>query len=102
MMIVFGRSRQSLCRIHNYVLDALYDKWAGVLFFQQTLVAKRLQKYKDAIVAKGSPLTNVFVFIDRSKIETCRITQRRKRRDDGDVELIIYPDMQRVIGAYQA
>ncbi|ETV74027.1 hypothetical protein H257_11341 [Aphanomyces astaci] len=91
MMATFGRSRESICRIFNDIIDALYSKWNQVLYFCQHIVADRLPAYSSAIVSKGSPMEKIFGFIDGSKFETCRITQKRSRRQLG------FSDLQRLL-----
>ncbi|KAH9100331.1 hypothetical protein LEN26_015965 [Aphanomyces euteiches] len=81
MMQTFERSRESLCRIFNHVIDLLYGKWHGLLYFCLNIVQHRLDVYKTAIVSKGSPLETVFGFIDGSKVETCRIGPNSDHRD---------------------
>jgi hypothetical protein len=94
MMESFGRSRESMCRIFGYLVDLLYDQWHGHLFFCLSIVKDRLQSYGDAISAKGAILDNIFGFIDGSKLETCRITQKRSRVAPGNHGLC---DLQRYI-----
>ncbi|ETV90190.1 hypothetical protein H310_14972, partial [Aphanomyces invadans] len=51
-----------------------YSRWDTFLYFNKKLVAKTMDRYCAAVAAKGSPLTNVFEFIDGTKVQTCRIS----------------------------
>ena len=73
----------------NEVVDLLFKLWAKRIYFCTDVVVPRLANYKSAIVAKGSPVADIFAFIDGSKIQTCRITQTKR--------LAAFPDLQRHI-----
>ncbi|KAH9133804.1 hypothetical protein LEN26_006985 [Aphanomyces euteiches] len=95
MIATFGRSRESLCRISNFLVDLLYDQWHGLLYFCLHIVEHGLESYSDAVRAKGAMMNNIFGFIDGSKIETCRISHKRGTRGNidsrhGDLQRIIY------------
>ncbi|ETV76458.1 hypothetical protein H257_09477 [Aphanomyces astaci] len=91
MMATFGRSRESICRIFNDVIDFLFDKWKKLLYFCDSIVVPRLVMYSAAVKTKGSYMDNIFRFIYGSKFETCRITQKR------DLVASNFADLQRLI-----
>ncbi|ETV88326.1 hypothetical protein H257_01599 [Aphanomyces astaci] len=88
MMVLFSRSRESICRIFNSIVNLLYDKWKCTIYFAIDTVETRLQLYANAIANKGSPVACLFGFIDGSKFETCHITQ---------ASASAFPDMQRYV-----
>ncbi|RHX97754.1 hypothetical protein DYB25_011899 [Aphanomyces astaci] len=67
MTKTFGRSRSALCDIFMHVINELYAQWGSLLYFNQKLVAKNIDRYCSAIASKGVPLSNVFDFIDGTK-----------------------------------
>ncbi|ETV69544.1 hypothetical protein H257_14780 [Aphanomyces astaci] len=75
MMATFDRSRESICRIFNYVIDFLFDKWKELLYFCDSIVVPRLV----------------------IKFETCRITQKRDRvaSSFADLQRLIYSGHKR-------
>ncbi|KAF0697991.1 Aste57867_11373 [Aphanomyces stellatus] len=94
MMDTFGRSRESLSHIFCTMVDLLYAKWSDVIYFSKTVTPSRLEIFAKAIESKGSPMANIFAFIDGSKFETCRITQRKEPQGP----CLNYPaDLQRQI-----
>ncbi|KAF0705965.1 hypothetical protein AaE_014305 [Aphanomyces astaci] len=100
MMASFGRSRESLCRIFNSLVDLLFDQWQNHLYFCLNIVASRLHNFGAAIAAKGAMMDNIFGFIDGSKLETCRISQKRNRTTSdahqyGDLQRLIYSGHKR-------
>ncbi|ETV69901.1 hypothetical protein H257_14500 [Aphanomyces astaci] len=74
MTKTFARSRSDLCDIFMHVINVLYAQWGSLLYFNEKLVAKNIDRYYSAVASKGTPLSNVFGFIDGTKIQTCRIT----------------------------
>ena len=96
MMALFGRSRESISRIFNGMVDFLFSKWHHLLFFCKSIVVVRLDKYTAAIAAKGAPLDCVFGFIDGSKIQTCRIAQPTKSCGHSDMQRYIYSGHKRM------
>ncbi|KAH9110824.1 hypothetical protein AeMF1_014509 [Aphanomyces euteiches] len=73
MTKTFGRSEASLCDIFLHVVKLLYSQWKDLLFFNRKLVQNNVDRYCQAITAKGAPTTNVFGFIDGTKVQICRI-----------------------------
>jgi hypothetical protein len=74
MACVFGRSRSNLCDIFWHVINVIYEHWGGLLYLNRKLVEKNVDRYCRAVAAKGSPMNNVFGFIDGTKVPTCRIS----------------------------
>ncbi|ETV91409.1 hypothetical protein H310_14076 [Aphanomyces invadans] len=74
MSTTFGRSRSSLCEIFHHVIIKLYDRWGSLLYLNKKLLAQNMDRYCDAVTAKGAPLSNVFGFIDGTTLQTCRIS----------------------------
>ncbi|KAF0775653.1 hypothetical protein AaE_000647, partial [Aphanomyces astaci] len=100
MMASFGRSRESLYRIFNSLVDLLFDQWQNHLYFCLNIVAGRLHNYGAAIAAKGAMMDNMFGFIDGSKLETCQISQKSNRTTSdahqyGDIQRLIYSGHKR-------
>ena len=62
----FARPVPEICVICNTVMRKLYEQWSFLLtsFDRELLSPANLQKYADAIHAKGAPLTNCWGFID--------------------------------------
>ncbi|ETV63851.1 hypothetical protein H257_19215 [Aphanomyces astaci] len=96
MVDLFGRSRESLCRIFNGMVDSLYDTWKQLIYFSRAVALSRLDDYKSAIISKGSPVTSIFAFIDGSKIQTCRITQSPGLEATPDLQRYIYSGHKRM------
>ncbi|KAF0724854.1 hypothetical protein Ae201684_016603 [Aphanomyces euteiches] len=74
MINTFGRSREQMCRIFNFIIGFLFDEWGERLYCPLDVVEKRISSYAAAIRRKGSLVSNVFAFPDGTKFETCRIT----------------------------
>ncbi|ETV91407.1 hypothetical protein H310_14074 [Aphanomyces invadans] len=74
MSTKFGRSRSSLCEIFLHVINELYDRWGSLLYLNKKLLAQNMDRYCDAVTAKGALLSNLFGFIDGTKLQTCRIS----------------------------
>ncbi|ETV82890.1 hypothetical protein H257_04665 [Aphanomyces astaci] len=54
-----------------HVINELYAQWGSLLYFNQKLVAKNIDRYCSAVASKGVPLSNVFGFIDGTKRIHC-------------------------------
>ncbi|KAF0720857.1 hypothetical protein AaE_010263 [Aphanomyces astaci] len=93
MTKTFGRSRSALCDIFMHVINELYAQWGSLLYFNQKLVAKNIDRYCSAVASKGAPLSNVFGFIDGTKIQTCRITATG---DGANLQKQIYSGHKRI------
>ncbi|ETV74137.1 hypothetical protein H257_11102 [Aphanomyces astaci] len=70
MVASFGRSREQICRIFNYM-------------------------YCEAIHNKGAPLTKVWAFPDGTKIETCRINAASRGAEGLNLQKRIYSGHKR-------
>ncbi|ETV69898.1 hypothetical protein H257_14497 [Aphanomyces astaci] len=70
----FGRSREQLCRVFNFMVTFVHAEWKEIIYCNTRIVRHRIGQYAAAIHAKGSPLTSVWAFPDGTKIETCRIS----------------------------
>lgn len=70
----FGRSRSALSEIFLHVIDEIYNRWHGLLYFNTKLIQRNMDKYCQAIANKGSPISTIFAFIDGAKLGTCRIS----------------------------
>ena len=66
MMPRFGLSVPQMCMVTNESLTFLYDTWGHLLrtFQQNWLSPANLQRFSNAVHAKGSPLINCWGFID--------------------------------------
>ncbi|ETV78082.1 hypothetical protein H257_08290 [Aphanomyces astaci] len=93
MTKTFGRSRSSLCDIFLHLVNELYARWGSLLFFNKKLVAKNIDRYCAAVASKGAPLSNVFGFIDGTKVQTCRITATG---DGSNLQKQIYSGHKRI------
>ncbi|ETV90211.1 hypothetical protein H310_14955 [Aphanomyces invadans] len=78
MCIVLGRLTFPitipLVRNLSHVINELYDRWGSLLYLNKKLLAQNMDRYCDAVTAKGAPLSNVFGFINGTKLQTCRIS----------------------------
>ena len=93
MMKTFGRSRESLCHIFLHTINLLYAKWKDLLFFNLTLVQRNMERFCNAIAEKGSPLGNVYGFIDGTKLQSCRISAKG---DDLNLQKQVYSGHKRI------
>ncbi|ETV96241.1 hypothetical protein H310_10425 [Aphanomyces invadans] len=71
MTKTFGRSRAALCEIFAHVVGEIYDRWKSLMYFNDRLVRENMDTYCQAVHAKGAPLSNVYGFIDGTKLQTC-------------------------------
>jgi len=76
----FARPVPVLSMITNDVLDYIYDLHGHrITRWNNTVMdPPQLQRYADAIVAKGSPLDNCFGFVDGTVIPICRPGQNQR------------------------
>jgi nuclease HARBI1 len=62
---MFGRSKDAISRIFNYMLDHIYVNFRRVLTWDhERLTPALLENFATAITSKGSPLNNCIGFID--------------------------------------
>ncbi|RQM19825.1 hypothetical protein B5M09_013020 [Aphanomyces astaci] len=56
MLSMFGRCREQLCRIFNYMVAFVYQQWGDVIYCNKQTVRSRIASYATAVSNKGSPL----------------------------------------------
>ncbi|EQC24845.1 hypothetical protein SDRG_15498 [Saprolegnia diclina VS20] len=95
MMSTFGRSRPQLCRIFYYVVDLIYRTWWDIIYFAKVVDRQRIQAYAEAIHRRGAPTTNVFAFVDGTKVPTCRISAASAPEPDMNLQRLIYSGHKR-------
>ncbi|KAH9109808.1 hypothetical protein LEN26_013933, partial [Aphanomyces euteiches] len=64
MVAVFGRSREQLCRVFNFMVDFIYGRWKQTIYCPTRLVQSRIATYAKEIYNKGAPLRTVWAFPD--------------------------------------
>lgn len=70
-----GWPKTTLSMIINFVIDHIHHHFADkITNLNQDWLVDRMQMYADAIYNKGSPLTNIFGFIDGTVRPVCRPT----------------------------
>ena len=74
LMRTFGRGRSEMSLIINCTLDFLYAEWNHLLvdINQPWMTHDRLESYCEAVVRRGSPLTNIIEFVDGTGRSICR------------------------------
>ncbi|ETP54965.1 hypothetical protein F442_00420 [Phytophthora nicotianae P10297] len=82
MIHIFGRSTSALCRIFMHVVMYLYDRYEDTIYCHEAIVAERIRAYADAVHRTGSPMKNVFAFIDGTKNRICRPSSRPGRGEN--------------------
>lgn len=73
----FGRSPGAYTRVCRHLADTLYNKYKALLYFNHGIVAARIERYCEAIRAKGSPLARCWGFVDGTKEYVSRPSARR-------------------------
>ncbi|ETN09097.1 hypothetical protein PPTG_11143 [Phytophthora nicotianae INRA-310] len=77
----FGRDSSGLSNIFLHMLTLLDDKYAKLLYFNDSYVVQNLQAYADAVFDAGGLLQNVWAFIDGTVRGICRPRPRHTKRD---------------------
>ena len=62
----FARPVTEICVINNHMMNLIYDQWGFLLtdFNRQQLFPENLQRYANAVYARGAPLQNCWGFVD--------------------------------------
>ena len=62
----FARPVAEICIINNHMMNLIYDQWAFLLtdFNRELLSPPNLQRYANAVHARGAPLQNCWGFVD--------------------------------------
>jgi hypothetical protein len=95
MVATFGRSREQLCRVFNFMVNFVYGEWKSTIYCNTRIVRARIAQYAAAVHAKGSPLASVWAFPDGTKIESCRISATAKGAAGLNLQKRIYSGHKR-------
>ena len=62
----FARPVAEMCVINNHMMNLLFDQWGFLLtnFNRHLLLPQRLERYANAVHARGAPLSNCWGFVD--------------------------------------
>lgn len=100
-MQFFGKrySPPKLSKIINYMFKYLYNRYLKLLFFDINRVVPKLATFASAISRRGSPLPNVWGFLDGTCREICRpsrlqrlVFSGHKRRHVLKFQSVVTPD----------
>jgi hypothetical protein len=78
MRKIFGRSNSALARIFLWMVDFVHDKWSSLIYMNKPILQQRLEEYCSSIASVTGLPTNVYGFIDGTKVEICRPKSRVK------------------------